>query len=186
MRTSTPGSKPAKNRIFGICTGVVAAALLLEVAPASATTLRALSIEQLIARSDAVVRARVRHQHAEWRGGAIVTLSQIEVREALRGQVPAAVEVLELGGRLGEYAMPVIGAAELAVGEERVLFLRRVAGAAGTYEVAGMSQGALLLLDADRLLWAPTAMLWDGRALREPVPRVLSLADLRRQLREVP
>jgi hypothetical protein len=186
VHTSTPRSKAAKNRRFGIAAGVLLGFALLEVAPASATTLRALSIDQLAARSDVVVRARVRQQHCEWRRGAIVTLSEIEVLETLRGEAPASAVVLQLGGHVGDHAMPVAGAAELVVDEERVLFLRRVVGLPRTYEVAGMSQGSLLRLGADRLLWAPTAVLWDGEALRSPTPRLLSLVALRRHLREAP
>lgn len=183
MRTSTPVINVAKKRAFVIAAWVVAGLALLEVAPATATTLRALSLEQLAARSVAVVRARVRQQRAEWRQGVIVTLSEVEVLEVLRGQAEPTLTVLQLGGQVGAHAMPVLGAAPLVVDEEWVLFVRRLPGPTTTYELAGMSQGALRVEREGDLRWAPTALLWDGQRLQAPGPRRLSLAALRAQLR---
>ncbi|MFH1812154.1 MAG: hypothetical protein ABIJ09_25680 [Pseudomonadota bacterium] len=186
MITSTPSSNRAKHGHFGIGVGILVALFLLEVVPASATTLKALSIPELAARSVAVVRVRVRHQRCEWRRNVIVTVSQVEVLEVLQGEAASGLEVMQLGGQIEDHAMPVVGSAELFVDEEAVLFLLHNPERPGEYHVTGMSQGALHVIDGDRLRWAPTAMLWDGRSLQAPMVRHLSLAELRRQLRGAP
>ncbi|GMV41724.1 MAG: hypothetical protein AMXMBFR64_34400 [Myxococcales bacterium] len=106
------------------------AALLLAsfAAPAGASLTRPLTVEQLAADSDAVVRGRVVEQAVEVESdsGRVRTLSTVEVDACLRGDdAPGArVVVSQLGGTAGAVTVVASGTAPLAVGQEVLLFLR--------------------------------------------------------------
>jgi hypothetical protein len=89
--------------------------------------------------------------------------------------------VVQLGGRLGDDWMPVAGVADLSPGEDVVLFLIQQPG--GEYVLAGMSQGKMHVEGNTTVAWLPTAPLWDGKAVREPVERTFTLGQLMRALR---
>ncbi len=153
-----------------------------------ATTLRAQRLDQLSARADCVVLGRIEQRWSERRGALLYTVNRVVVEELLRqndsgadlGLHPGAVlQVAQLGGRLGDWQMPVAGTAPLQVGDRQVLFLRRDPDREAAYYIAGMSQGALKLLGDDRLLWAPTAPLYRDGQILKPRARWLRLSALR-------
>jgi hypothetical protein len=170
------------SRCFHAAATIVSLAVLLEGNGASATTLKALSLEQLAARAELVVRGRPVQRRCEWRGRLIYTVTSIDVTQTLKGRAPGALRVLQLGGVVGQTAMPVPGVADLGLDQEMVLFLRRDPGLDGEFVVVGMSQGKLGVGAGGELVWAPTAALWDGRVLRSPAPRRLSWDALQRAL----
>lgn len=109
---------------------------------ARATLAEALDLETLVERSDDIVVARVLSKSSRWQGERIVTDVVLEVSEVAKGEVSEGqrVEVLLLGGAVGELGMRVSGEAGLELGHEYVLFLRRWNG---TRRPVGMAQGAL-------------------------------------------
>lgn len=120
---------------------VLIAGLLGLAAPASALVLQRFTLADLVARSVAVVRGVVRSSEARWDAdhARIHTTWRVEVAEpaygAERGQI---LEVITLGGRVGDAHMQLSGNVRLVEGEEVVLFLVRNGEA---FSVAGMTQG---------------------------------------------
>lgn len=122
--------------LFSILTSVALAA------PAGATTLLRMSMNDLITESTAIVRARVTGSRAVAMGQDIYTYYQLQVSESLKGaSVP--VEVAVPGGVYGNLRQIGVGSPVLTPGREYVLFLwtsRR-----GMTQLIGLSQGMLNL-----------------------------------------
>ncbi|MEN9798941.1 MAG: hypothetical protein RL653_2637 [Pseudomonadota bacterium] len=102
--------------------GVLAAGI------AGATTVRKGSLREIAEGADRVVRARVAKTETRLGPGGDVrrmtTWSRLEVLEEWKGQGPAAIDLLQLGGRHGEWAARLVDDAELVAGEEAVFLLR--------------------------------------------------------------
>lgn len=118
------------------------AATLATPRAARATLMEALDLATLVARSDDVVVARASEKSCRWMGERIVTDVVLEVSEVAKGDLGEGerLEVLLLGGAVGELGMRVSGEAGLEPGGEYLLFLRRWNG---TRRPVGMAQGAL-------------------------------------------
>lgn len=120
-------------------------ALLVAIAWATATTATTLvpmDVPALTRASDLVARVRVSSSHARWATPRrLVTVAECEVLEVLSGGPLRTLKVVTPGGELAEWGQHVAGSAELAVGEEAVLFLHRVARSTDVFEVTGMAQG---------------------------------------------
>lgn len=144
-----------------------------------ATTLQALSLAELAARSQVVVTARVGASTSEWRSGTIHTLTHVEVLQVHKGRAPQVVTVLQLGGRVGTTTAMVAGTARLEDGEVVLLFLRPAGR--GEHVLTGMSQGALHVQRDSTLLWAPTAPVWDGTSVQHTAARQLTLEQVLRE-----
>jgi hypothetical protein len=109
---------------------------------ARATLMEALDLATLVDRSDDVVVARAVRKSSRWMGERIVTDVVLEISEVAKGDRSEgeALQVLLLGGAVGELGMRVAGEAGLEPGHEYLLFLRRWNG---TSRPVGMAQGAL-------------------------------------------
>lgn len=122
---------------------LVAAAALS--APASATTLARLSVEQMVDASDFVVRGTVQEVWSERdASGHIWTRALVDVAENLKNQAPPELVVEAPGGEYDGAVQEIALAPRYSVGEEVVLFVDRkkepghfgtVALAAGKYTV---------------------------------------------------
>lgn len=129
------------------------ALLLLLAAAASATTYAHITLEELAARADVVVRARVGDGEARWleRAGParIVTFHRVDVLEVLQGRLTDAegaersLTVGVPGGVVGEIGQRVHGAPKLASGDVVVIFLGPATGPGGARGVVGLEQGVL-------------------------------------------
>jgi hypothetical protein len=116
--------------------------------------------------------ARARHPH---------TITHVDVTAQLRGHAPRSLDVVQLGGRIADDWMPAADVARLEPGEDVVLFLIRQPG--GEYVLAGMSQGEMHVdAGGNTVSWLPTAPLWDGTAVRDPVARTFTMPELVRAL----
>lgn len=114
---------------------VLAAAVLA----AGATTLEKLSVEEMVQKSTAVVRARAGAASAVQRGSMIYTVYRLQVSEVLKGTVSPSAEVYVPGGTYGRYRQSIAGSPVLEPGREYVLFLW--ASPRGLVQVIGLSQG---------------------------------------------
>ncbi|MEJ5369885.1 MAG: hypothetical protein WHT08_16345 [Bryobacteraceae bacterium] len=115
-------------------------ALVLTAALAGATTLEKLSLDEMVQKATAVVRARATASGAVQRGTMIYTVYQLQVAEVMKGALPAGVtEVYVPGGTYGRYRQSIAGSPELAPGVEYVLFLW--ASPRGLVQIIGLSQG---------------------------------------------
>ncbi len=137
-----------RRGFWGSGAQVCAALLILSAgvwspAPASATVVEELSLEELTHQAVYVVRARVGAQyvHPE-RGprGEIYTRTELTALGYLKGEGPRRLTVQQLGGRFGPYRMQISGNAPLRTGDEVVLFLDHDP-ASGLSYVVGLSQG---------------------------------------------
>jgi hypothetical protein len=110
---------------------------------AEAATVLAMTVEELAAGSDRVVRGRVVSMRTEVdeARGFVFRLTTLEVLEDLRGEGPREVVVRQLGGEAAGRGLLVDGDAELRVGEEVVLFLSRGRPAERVMHLKGLSLG---------------------------------------------
>jgi hypothetical protein len=106
------------------------------------SVVRALSLEELVRASSAVVigvpGAPVAGRDAR---GRIVRRVPFAVQRRVIGEVDDSVTVTLLGGELEGAGTWVPGEAELPEGEESLLFLEPVPGSTGELRVTGMAQG---------------------------------------------
>lgn len=133
--------RPLAFRWTGIAMRLLRAAILLAAAAlaAGATTLEKLSVEEMVQKSTAVVRARASLASSVQRGSMIYTVYRLQVSEVLKGSVPPSAEVYVPGGTYGRYRQSIAGSPVLESGKEYVLFLW--ASPRGLVQVIGLSQG---------------------------------------------
>ncbi len=123
---------------------LAAAVLFLSVGDAWGTSMIRLSLQQMCLASAYVVRARVANQQYEWNSAhtGIVTLTQVEVEEALKGHPPSALVIEQMGGRMGNLRVQAPGGAHFLAGDDYFLFIQAQARRPGRFLVVGMMQGA--------------------------------------------
>jgi hypothetical protein len=113
---------------------------LLALIPASATTLEKLSLEDMSAKSTAIVRGRVQTCYGEYRAPIIYTHCKVAVSEHWKGSAPALADLMILGGTVNGKTQSFPGAPRLTEGQEYILFLWT--GRSGMTQIIGFSQGA--------------------------------------------
>lgn len=116
---------------------------------ALATTVMALSVEEMAQRSPLVVRATVDQSQAAWdaRERSIWTYTELSVHETLKGAPASGVIVKQPGGVVGGRGTAVAGAARFAPGEEVVLFLEPAVDEKGVFVVLALAAGKVSLED---------------------------------------
>jgi len=116
--------------------------VLLAFAPARASVLMELSLEELTVEADRIMVGRVVWSEPIRRGdGMIRTRYRVEVERELRGSDDKEIIVETLGGKMGRLGMRVAGAPSFALGDRALIFLRE--GAEATFRPIGMSQGVM-------------------------------------------
>ncbi|MEM7437101.1 MAG: hypothetical protein AAF436_18245 [Myxococcota bacterium] len=124
-----------------------AAFLASQPAPASASIVQALDLEELVAQSDRIVIGRVVFAESYLRSdGTIATAYRFAVERQLRSDGPRAVDEPEvivrvMGGRIGDIGMRVEGEPRFNEGERALLFIRQ--GQSLAFRPVGMAQGVL-------------------------------------------
>jgi hypothetical protein len=101
------------------------AGALLWSATGAATTVIQPSLERMSQRADVIVHAVVEDQTVtpSADGKRILTLSRLRVMDAIKGAKPGdTLTLYQVGGRLGQKVMNVVGVSSFKVGEEVVLF----------------------------------------------------------------
>jgi hypothetical protein len=106
---------------------------------ASGATLERLSLDDMAARSTAIVRARALSNSGAWIGSTIYTRTRFQVLERWKGPEAAEVEIVEPGGTVGATSQNFTGVPRFRPGQELVLFLWT--GPSGRTQVIGLSQG---------------------------------------------
>jgi hypothetical protein len=109
-----------------------------------ATTLARLSLDELAAASDAVARVRCTATESRWENDSIWTVTTFAVMEALKGNLPAEIEVRLPGGRVGHLTATVDGTPKFAPGAEAIVFLEK--SRTGAFTVAGWVEGTFRIL----------------------------------------
>jgi len=120
---------------------VICACLLMGVLPATGTQVLFKSVEQMGQESAAVVRGTVTDVRSFWneKHTKIFTSTHIAVDESYKGRSAATIEVVQIGGTVGNVQVTAHGALKWSPGEEVVLFLEPFTE--GRYQVVGFSQG---------------------------------------------
>lgn len=158
-------------------------------APADASILIALDLEELAAEADRIAVGRVLlEEPIRTANGMIRTRYRILVEQELRGSDDREIIVETLGGQIGRLGMRVEGAASLVLGDRVVVFVQgdgtpvfrpvgmtqgvmRIEGESGREVVAPSGLGALLVRSDARGTLVKSA---GPLAEREPLDRFLS------------
>lgn len=126
-------------------------ALVLALAPASglsvvhATSVKPLTLSEMVQRSPRIVHGTVVEAHSQWEEGGtqIYTYVTLAPKEMLKGKSPAGEKVTfrQIGGRVGDKAVYVPGTPRFAPKQEVIVFLTG-ADRGGYSQVMGIFQGA--------------------------------------------
>jgi len=102
---------------------------------AYATVVVPLSLSDQVGRADLVVRVRVGAAHSAYVAdrGTILTWTELEVTDTLKGQAPSTLVLRQMGGTADGQTMLVPGDAHLRTGDDVIMFLR--ADPAGSEDV---------------------------------------------------
>lgn len=79
-------------------------------------------VAQLTQRADLIVHGSVTSKEARWIGRVIYTQYDVVVQETFKGAARTNVLVAVVGGAMGNVALSVPGAPDLAIGEQLVFF----------------------------------------------------------------
>jgi hypothetical protein len=113
--------------------------MLSTAAAIRATTLARMTLDQLTAAADAVVRVRCVDVQSRWENGGIWTVTSFDVIETMKGPLPTRITVRLPGGRVGHLTATVDGTPRFNTGDEAVVFLE--GSHAGGFSVAGWVEG---------------------------------------------
>ena len=106
--------------------------------PLQCATLERLSLDDLIAKSTAIIRGKAISSHAAFSGRIIYTHYSIQVSESYKGGA-GTVDVAVPGGVADGLRQTISGAPELQLGHEYVLFLWT--SPSGVTQIIGLTQG---------------------------------------------
>lgn len=106
-------------------------------------TLERLSLDDMILKSTAIVRASVQSSYSIPRGALIYTQYRLQITERWKGPATSLMDIVVPGGSTGGFRQTFSGAPELQAGREYILFLWT--GKSGLTHVIGLSQGAFNL-----------------------------------------
>lgn len=105
----------------------------------------ALSVEDMVNQSDVIAIGNCVETRSVWVDRTLVTLATISVTESLKGISTSTITVELPGGIDANRRLPIAmtypGAPNLTPGENAFLFLTATGEVAGSYTVAGFSQG---------------------------------------------
>lgn len=156
---------------------------ILAVIPLSGTTLRLLTMDDIVSQSTSIVRGRVGSCAGEMRGNIIYTRCQMTVSETWKGAASGSVDVFTPGGTATGLTQTFAGTPLLAAGQEYVLFLW--AGKSGLNQVIGLTQGVFQLSQSNKTTMAIRAASTEpmldvrGRPVQDATLRY-SATDLKR------
>lgn len=149
--------------------------------PTHASTFLAMTQDQLIADSNAVVQGQVLKVHSFWdpTGRIVMTEALVRVEESIVGNAPGVVRVVTFGGNVDGFLVEADGFPKFKAGERLVLFLEPERE--GASRVAGYQQGQYRIVrDKAGVEFAvPTLDLGvnmvtrDGRGFTRPQPQKL-------------
>ena len=137
----TDNKKTLRNVI-----GITLMAVILA-APAFATTVARLDMEQLVQRADLIVQGHVQSVYSQWDEARRLVFTYISIRvdEPLKGERRQWVLIRQVGGSIGTIRMSVAGVPQFKSGEMAIVFLKRQGDS--TFQVVGMNQGLYEIID---------------------------------------
>ena len=151
-------------RLKRLATALVA--LALGSVAAHASTFVALTAEQMITESDAVIQGRVIGVESRWddAGRIIISEARILVSESLVGKAPSIVTITTPGGEVGDLKVEAAGFPQFAKGQEVIVghqqghieVVKRLDGV--TLAVPQIEDGVNLLTASGRVVPAPKSV----------------------------
>jgi hypothetical protein len=111
--------------------------------PLQCATLERLSLDDMVARSTVIVRAKVGASYAAAAGSVIYTHYSLQVSERFKGTAGNTLDVVVPGGVAGNLRQSFPGAPSFSTGDEYVFFLWT--SRAGLTQVIGLTQGLFAL-----------------------------------------
>jgi hypothetical protein len=165
----------------------LAFALIFGMMPLQCATLERLSLDDMIAKSTAIVRGRVSSATAAFSGPVIYTHYTIQVSEQFKGAKQGSVDVVFPGGVANGLRQSFSGTPALNPGDEYVFFL--YTGKSGLTSVTGLTQGLFSLpgdgsADPTATRGATRELMLDpanGRPVKDQT-LMLKLSDLRQRI----
>jgi hypothetical protein len=139
--TDNKNKKTLSNTIaIALMTAILAA-------PAFATTVVKLDLEQLVQRADLIVQGQVQSVYTQWdeERHLVFTYISIRVDDPLKGERRRSVLIRQVGGTAGTIQMSVAGVPQFKSGEMALVFLKRQDDS--TFQVVGMNQGLYEIVD---------------------------------------
>ena len=112
-------------------------------APVWCATLERLSMDDMIAKSTAIVRGTVSNSWTTFTGRDIFTHYSVQVAERFKGATQASVEITVQGGTYGAYHQTPSGVPVLNKGDQYVFFLWT--SPSGVTWITGMTQGLFVM-----------------------------------------
>ena len=169
---------------------LIATALMVAVlaAPAFATTVLKLDMEQLVRRADLIVQGRVESVYSQWdeQRRLVFTYVSIRVDDPLKGERRQSVLIRQVGGTIGTIQMSVAGAPQFKTGEMTLVFLKRQDDS--TFQVVGMNQGLYKIVDDYAVSNVFGVDLFDSKTGEMTKPLIggrAPLEQLKTQIREL-
>jgi hypothetical protein len=156
---------------------------------ARATTVQKLTTNDMIAKSTAIVHAKVSGTRTALRGRAIYTYYQLQILESWKAPASQTLEIAVPGGVANGLRQSVAGAPSLNVGGEYVIFLWT--SPSGLTQVIGLSQGLFSVVkdasgNAQLIRPAIADLMLDASGhLVNDQAVTMSLSDLRSQLQSL-
>ena len=159
--------------------------------PATSLTL-GLSIKDMVNKSDLIAIGSCIDTRSVWVDRALVTLATISLAETLKGSELGAITVALPGGadanRKVPVAMTYAGAPRIVPGEDVFLFLTAYGEAAGSYSVAGFSQGKFSIVKDENGVQMVSrdltkTMLKDKNGARRGSANMTPLSSLKAQVK---
>ncbi len=128
-------------RFVSLVIGLSLAMSLLLTVAADATQILYQTIEQLGSESAVVVQGEVVSTQSYWNDQRtkVFTETTVTVNQAYKGDTGVTVQILQLGGTVGNVRVTAHGALQWTAGEEVILFLEPYLD--GKFQIAGFSQG---------------------------------------------
>jgi hypothetical protein len=108
-------------------------------APAFATTVKKMDLQELIKVSDAIAQGTVESVETRWEDKSIYTYASIRVDESIKGGPRRAYLLRHPGGTIGALSLDAPGTPKFNQGDQVIVFLRDRKD--GTFDVVGLGQG---------------------------------------------
>ncbi len=118
--------------------------MILSVWPLSATVLLKMSMDELTTSSEEIVQGKVKEITSQWNEKRTLIFSEIkiEVKERIKGEKERKeIVVRQLGGKVGDMRLKVIGMPVFQEEEEVILFLKEDKTQLKKFYVTGLYQG---------------------------------------------
>ena len=132
------------KRGISLCSFMVSLLIILAAAPASATTLVRMSLDQLAEASTEIVRAHVLSQQTVWnpQHTRIYTYTTLALDRTYKGDPPSSPIIQQPGGTVGKTRVFVAGTVQFHTQTGYLLFLERSSADQSKFLLVGMLQGA--------------------------------------------